>query len=134
MSAGRAELAETFLGHLAGIFTDTVVSENNDELFITGATDNTPGNGNNSHKKISNNDTDIRVEHWTQMHKDAAFSKALGIQCDLEILQKIESEVRLFDFTGQMGVCITEKILKCTHIFDQCLSFKTVGICFDGLK
>jgi len=63
MSTGRAELTEAFFGHLAGIFTDAVVSENYNELFITGTTDNTPGNGNNSHKKISNNDTYIRVNH-----------------------------------------------------------------------
>ena len=85
MSAGRAVLTETFLGHLAGILTDAVVSENNDELFFTGTANNAPGNGNNSHKKISNNNTDVRVDNGAQMNKYTAFSKALGIQCGLEL-------------------------------------------------
>ena len=127
-------MTKAFLGHLTGIFADTVVSENNDEFFITGTADDTPGHGNNSHKKISYDDTDIRVDYGTQTHEHPAFSKTLGIQCDLEILQEIQSKVRLFDFAGQMGVCMSKKILKCAHIFDLCLSFKTVGVCFDGLK
>ena len=85
MAARRSELTETLLGHPAGIFPNAVVSDNYDKLFVINTRDNAPGDRYDSHKKISNDYTNIRVDHRTQRNKHAVFPQALGLQSNFEI-------------------------------------------------
>ena len=85
MATGRSDVAETFLGHIASVFTDTIVSEDDDQFSIVGTGNNAPGYGANSHKEIRDNYANVRIDDGTQMNKNPAFSQAHGMQGGLEI-------------------------------------------------
>ena len=134
MPTCRSELSETFLGHITGILSNTVVSEDNNKFIITDAGDDAPVDRDNSIKKISNYDTDIRIDHRAQVNICATLAQPHVLQRNFKILQKAKPEVGFFDSAGQMHICVTKKILKGPYIFDHGLSFKRIGVCFDGMK
>jgi hypothetical protein len=104
MAAGRSDVAETFSGHIACVFTYTIVSEDDDQFFIIRTGNNAPCHGANSHKEIRNNYAYVRIHDGTQMNKNPAFPQAHGMQGGLEIFQKFKPEISLFYFTRQMNI------------------------------
>ena len=70
MSAGRAQTAKALFSHITGIFTNAVIAENNDQFFIADAGYNASGDRVDAHKKVRNNDQNIRGCHVAQVDKD----------------------------------------------------------------
>jgi hypothetical protein len=134
VAAGRAQLSKAFFGNITGIFSNAVVSENDNELFIARTGYDAPSDGYDSHEKISYNNTHIWIHDRTQMNKNPAFSQPHSIQCGFKIFQKIKPQVSLLDFARQVNIDKTKKILKGTHIFDHGLAFKGIGVDFNGIK
>jgi hypothetical protein len=134
VAAGGAELAECPGRELAGIFTDAVVAENDDEAVVVDSPDKAPGDFDDPEEKLGQDYQDIGVRHPADIAVDPFLAPLPDIEAFLKIAEHLQGELGHLDTAHQGMTGIAEEIVKGPNVGFGGGSFEVVGIGFNGVK